>query len=180
MENISVKKFHRIYGGLKVALEATLKPGEKLECDSVFLDDCPDLKFEKGLVMRAYHPARIYGGLNGPGNDELRISFLSWVENESQFCRLVFWADNLVARENIAFARENEKKPFGFRPGKGGSFINLDFFGKRSDEFLPLFAMVDGYLLKIEAEISEDEVALIIRKVLPVDVPVHLQEIYGQ
>lgn len=174
---VKVQKFHPILEGLGVALEATFDSGTELEFDGSFR--CPPEMIHdsrEGLVKRFYHPA-IYEGDLSNGTGKLVINFVPWAWDKDEetekdsFHRLVFRGKGDAVR-NAKFARFGEEKAFGFQPGK--PFISLDFFGKRSDEFLPLFVLLDGRLVKIEAEISEADVALVIHKVTRAEIPPHL------
>lgn len=177
VNEISGKKFHKIAGPLQVALEATFPSGEKLKYEKSFA--FLDLVFSsrEGLVQRVYHPASTAGS---PGNGGLKIVFFPWIQNEAQFHRLVFNGRG-PGIEDVIFARfprvVNGKviddKVFGFKPKKA-PYINLDFFGKRTEEFIPLFVRVDSQLLKIEAEIQEEEVSLNIIQVTMEEAPPHL------
>jgi hypothetical protein len=175
-------KFHKISDGLSVALEATFSSGESLGFSKEFAFPGLIYPSHEGLVTRVYHPARAEGDLN---NGDLRIIFVPWVTNEAQFHRLVLRGKGGESK-NITFARfprvvgdkTIDEKTFGFAPNKA-PFINLDFFGKRTDEFVPLFAKIDGHLVKIEAKINEDEVVLLINKVGRTDVPAHLNATYA-
>jgi hypothetical protein len=162
-------KFHKILEGLDVALEATFNSGEDLKYADEFKFLSLIHNSREGLVKRVYHPARIVGNLNGAGQS--RIVFLPWVENEALFHRLVFRAKGNAIR-NAKFARFGENKAFGFKLER--PFITLDFFGKRADQFLPLFLLFDSDMVRIDTEISETEVALLIARTDPNSVPPHL------
>lgn len=177
------KKFHRILGvELAVALETTLEVDSgELNFDPEFFEGgrpSQDLIFLNGDCWRAYYPARTAGDITQ--DTQAQVVFLPWFSGpEVLYNRLSLRCRPITGRvfRWMAFARFSEEKPFGFNPAR--PYINLDFFSKRNEQFLPLFVKVkmdDGSLAYfiLEGSWSEDAVVLNIHRVEEGEAPPHL------
>lgn len=174
-------KFHRIFGKeLTVALESTLDvlSGKELEFDPDLYDGNNNLIFRDGDCWRAYYPARCEGDITQDA--EARIVFLPWFSGpEVLYNRLVLRWRPITSKVYrwMAFGRFGEEKPFSFSQAK--PFINLDFFSKRNNQFLPLFVKVktdsgEFVYFVIDGQWGETEVVLNIRRVTETQTPPHL------
>ena len=172
-DGMELTKFHRIFGALGVALEVSFSSAEDIEIDPE-LSSFPQAiyKSPEGARVRIYYPAIRAGSVEF--GDELILDFYPSVDEEKyeQFHRVVFRKKD--AGEVFVFCRfPHEMKPgeapFGFSINK--PFINLDFLGKRSGEFLPLFVKThdrgqSGYVyLQITARSDDAGVSLMIERV---------------
>jgi len=175
-------KFHRVYGKeLTVALESTLDPNsdKELDVDRGLYGNNEHLIFRNGDCWRIYYPAIAEGDIRT--DLEAVINFLPWFSGpEVLYNRLVLRARPITGSvyQYIMFARFGEEKAFAF--SKDRPFINLDFFSKRNEKFLPLFVKVKtdngGFTyFVLEAQWSEDAVTLKISVVAQSEVPPHLE-----
>lgn len=179
--HVSNNKFHRVFGReLCVSLEATLdsSSSEELQINPELYDRNQDLIFRKGNCWRVSHPARVNGDVSE--QDDAEIQFLPWFSGPPVlFYRLCFRLRPITG--NIfpwfQFGRFGEEKSFGFNP-KYSEYLALDFFSKRTDEFVPIFVkfQVDkGFIyFVIEGRVGESGAALKIRRVAEFEVPPHL------
>lgn len=174
-------KFHRIFGKeLTVALESTLDmfSDKEFEIDRNLYAGNKDLIFRNDNCWRVYYPARVDGDILT--DNDAKIVFLPWFSGpEVMYNRLTLRCRPITGRVYrwMAFARFDEEKPFSFSLAK--TFINLDFYSKRNNQFLPLFVKVkadgeDFIYFVLEGSWGEAEVTLNIRRVAESDVPPHL------
>lgn len=186
-QRMSLGKFHPVFGSdLRVALEVTLPPDERVTPAEGWLYQ-PDLvhyarvksdPYSPVFAVRVYYPAVVEGDIQ-KGDREVTIQFVPWAyETNAQYHRLCFWAQPAKGKWFwMRLARFGEEKSFGFNPDK--PYINIDFLSKRS-EFIPVFVKardretMDIVYFVIEAQASEDEVKLIIRRVEENEAPPHL------
>lgn len=181
-QNFSNSKFHSIFGKeLSVALESTLDTysDKELDIDRELYGNNEHLIFRNGDCWRIYYPADVNGNMET--NKEATINFLPWFSGpEVLYNRLTLRATPKEGKiyRWVMFARFGEEKPFTFSKDKP-HFINLDFFSKRNDNFLPLFVKVkkDGggfaYFV-LEGQWSEEAVTLKISRVTESEAPPHL------
>ncbi|MBI2063815.1 MAG: hypothetical protein HYT65_02385, partial [Candidatus Yanofskybacteria bacterium] len=138
---VSNNKFHPVFGKeLSVALESTLDPNsdKELDVDRELYGNNEHLIFRNVYCWRIYYPAAIKGDIRT--DSEAVINFIPWFRGpEVLFSRLAFRAKPVAGKifQWVMFARFGEEKAFTF--GKDKPFINLDFFSKRNENFLPLF-----------------------------------------
>lgn len=176
------EKFHSIFGAdLRVALEATFDPHVNIEpVGEVY----PNLLHVSPFVKRVYYPAISDGdmlcSLSG------QVVFIPWVnEEEVQYHRLVLWAQSIDGKNFwMRFGRFGELESFTFND-VNKPYIHLDFFSLRRDEFIPLYMRARNRFFSenglpeiinfvLEAEITEDSVALNLRRVDEAALPSHL------
>ena len=177
-ENVKKQKFHHIVGNLGIALEATFLANANPEILDENLE-FPEMIYEspEKLVIRVYYPA-VYRSIRI--GQQAEIVFVPAVdETEVQFHRLCFRLKGQPrGREGwVRFARFGEAKTFAFTRER--PVINLDFFGKRNNNFLPLYLKVcdsaRGYLyLKLEAEVRDSQPIIKLTRVSETEVPSQL------
>lgn len=178
MPSVSSNKFHRIYGKeLSVALESTLDSlsGKDFDFDPQLYSGNEELLFRRMDCWRAYYPATVIGDL--ATSQETTINFLPWFSGpEVMYNRLAFRARPIAGKiyRWMMFGRFGEEKPFTFAKDK--PFINLDFFNKRNDKFLPLFVKIQTdtkelIYLSISGEWSDDAVFIKIIRVNETEAP---------
>lgn len=179
--NVSNAKFHQVFEkDLSVALEATLNAdsAQELEIDRDLYRGNENLIFRCHGCWRIYYPAIVSG--NVTSDTEATISFLPWFSGpEVLYHRLVLRAKPIAGKvfRWLMLARTGEEKPFTFSPDK--AYINLDFFSKRNDIFLPLFVKAkadSGELIYfvLEGQWSEEGVILKIRRITESEAPPYL------
>lgn len=142
--DVSSTKFHSIFGKeLSVALESTLDhfSDKELEFNNELYGGNQDLIYRKLECWRTYYPAALVGDITT--DQEATISFLPWFSGpEVQYNRLVLRMRPITGKifRWMMLGRFGEEKSFSF--AKENPFINLDFFSKRNDKFLPLFVKI--------------------------------------
>lgn len=178
---VSSSKFHPVFGkDFSVALEATLNPDseQELDIDRVLYGGNENLIFRNGDCWRIYHPANVSGDVSN--DSEAMIRFLPWFAGpEILYHRLVLRAMPITGKifRWLMLARSEEEKTFTFSQGK--PYINLDFFSKRNENFLPIFVKVKTdksnfiYFI-LEAQWSEEGVLLKIHRITESEAPQHL------
>ncbi len=182
---ISRMKFHPVFGGdIRAALEVTMPPDTELVVTNGEL--LPELVYKNDLYLRVYNPAVVEGDLTR-GDQSARISFVPWVdESEAEYYSLVLWGQAAGAKNfSVHFGRFGEDQCFTYEPSKK-FHIHLDFFGKRKDRFIPLYARVrdrranDVVNLLIEGVTGETADELLLRRVEFSELPPCLQHLRTQ
>lgn len=193
---ISGQKFHRLFGrDLAVALEATfagdteIKFSDETSQSEWFstlvreIKPAPEIHLTKEQSRRVYFPAMLKLSADMAAQKEGEIKFLPWVdETEVQFHRLVFRLRPTGEKKIrwVRFGRFEEDNAFGFNLWTESAYINLDFFSKRANEFVPLYVKVqvgaDFVYFLLSAEAREEAVTLKVRRVEAAAVPPHLAE----
>ncbi|MFH1672438.1 MAG: hypothetical protein ABIF87_03300 [Pseudomonadota bacterium] len=177
--NVSTSKFHPLFGSdIRVALEATFASDATFD----FVNGAyfSELIHQSPKHFRIYYPAIVGGDM--ARDQEGRITFVPWIdESEAQYHRLCFWAQPVTTKKFFAlFGRFGETNGFGFNDPRK-PYLHLDFFGKRQDQFIPLYVRVRNRQsdeivnLAIEGRAGEDQAELILRRVELNELPPCLQ-----
>ena len=185
IKNVSRMKFHPVFGGdIRAALEVTMPPDTELVVTNGEL--MPELVYRNALYLRVYNPAVVEGNL-AEGDQSARIIFTPWVdESAAEYYSLVLWGQAAGAKNfSVHFGRFGEDACFIYEPSKK-FHIHLDFFGKRKDQFIPLYARVrdrrnnEVVNLLIEGVTGETADELLLRRVEFSELPPCLQHLRTQ
>lgn len=190
-ENIHKAKWHPIFGkDLEIGLEANMPMDSEFVYDSNLVTEkmiflAPKLQ----PVLRKVHcPAVIMS--NGTDN-VARLKFMPCFsakiitetksgerreENAPVYFRIGLFGKTVPWKSRIVFARFGEDKAFSFND-LSKPYIYLDFFSKKGDQFIPVFAKIlniengETVFLIIEGRFEDDRIELTIQKVSPTEVP---------
>lgn len=173
-QDIRVTKWHPVFRkDLMVAIEATLNINTDFNYDSNLLGE--------GMIRvsehqrKIYNPAVVYDSHDSIGTRT--IKFVPCFNGKVEYFRLCLWGKGISLKPFfIRFARFDEEKSFGFNdPSK--PYIYLDFFSKKSDQFIPVFIKVlnreSGEMIfqMIEAKFDDTGIQLTVKKVSSAEVP---------
>lgn len=171
-ENIRVTKWHPIFGkDLEIALEATLNKNADFNYDSNLLGE--------RMIHASPYQRKVYHSAILADSNETTIKFIPCFEGKVEYYRLCLWGKGISKKPFfVRFARFGEDKSFGFN-NLSRPYINLDFFSKRSDKFIPVFVKIldrksgETIFLVIEGDFVEAENSIVftVRKISSSEVP---------
>lgn len=169
-ENIRVAKWHPVFRkDLMVALEATLNINTDFNYDSNLLGE--------GMIHVSPYQRKVYHSAMIADSNETTIKFIPCFDGKVEYYRLGLWGKGISKKPFfLSFARFGEGEAFGFNdPSK--PYIYLDFFSKKSEQFIPIFIKVlnreNGEMLfrMIEAKFDDTDIQLTVKKVSSAEVP---------
>lgn len=170
-QGICVAKWHPVFRkDLMVALEATLNINTDFYYDSNLLGE--EMIRVSEHQRKIYNPAVVYDSIG-----TRTIKFIPCFNGKIEYYRLCLWGRGISKKPFfVRFARIGEDKSFGFN-NSSNPYLNLDFFSKRSERFIPVFVKIldresgETVFLVVEGQFQEDAVELTVKLVSATEVP---------